>query len=211
LDTLRTRLDQLLLYCYRQVYGNRILAPFITNQFYKLYYASSRRTWHGNTTWFGTQLLKNPFDMWVYQELIHRIQPDAIIECGTYNGGSARYFASLCDLLDNGKILTIDIEEREGRPQHERVTYYRGSSIANETMDAEMRLYGQFVTDNSYMIVEDGCVNGHPVLPFYGPGPLEAIRLFLKEDDTFEIDKACEKFYFTFNPSGYLRKLPSKS
>ena len=175
--------------------------------------------------------------MWVYQELIHRIQPDAIIECGTYNGGSARYFASLCDLLDNGKILTIDIEEREGRPQHERVTYYRGSSIANETMDivqefidgsqrvlvildsdhsrdhvlAEMRLYGQFVTDNSYMIVEDGCVNGHPVLPFYGPGPLEAIRLFLKEDDTFEIDKACEKFYFTFNPSGYLRKLPSKS
>jgi len=133
-----------------------------------------------------------------------------------------------------GKILSIDIDDREGRPQHERITYYSGSSIADETLEmvqefigdsqkvlvildsdhsrdhvlAEMRLYGPLVTEDSYMIVEDGCVNGHPVLPFHGPGPLEAIRLYLKEDSTFEIDKACEKFYFTFNPSGYLRKVP---
>ena len=48
-------------------------------------------------------------DIWIFQEIIHKLKPDKIIECGTYKGGSALYLASLCDLVNNGKIITIDM------------------------------------------------------------------------------------------------------
>jgi cephalosporin hydroxylase len=112
------------------------------------------------------------------------------------------------------------------------VTYLTGSSIAPEihgrvvelvgdrspvlvildsdhTRDhvlEEMRLYGPLVSAGSYMIVEDTNVNGHPVQPRFGPGPMEAVDEFLRESDGFEIDEEREKFFLTFNPRGFLRK-----
>jgi cephalosporin hydroxylase len=59
---------------------------------------AARRPWR-NTRWLGTDVLKCPLDLWIYQELLHEIRPDWIIETGTAFGGSASYFASLCDVL----------------------------------------------------------------------------------------------------------------
>jgi cephalosporin hydroxylase len=50
-------------------------------------------------------------------------------------------------------------------------------------------------------------VNGHPVWPDHGPGPMEALQRFLAETDDFEVDRSCEKFLLTLNPSGYLRRI----
>ncbi len=55
--------------------------------------------------------------------------------------------------------------------------------------------------------MEDSNVGGHPVKKSFGPGPLDAIEDFLKEDDNFIIDNDKEKYYMTFNPSGYLKKI----
>ena len=76
---------------------------------------------------------------------------------------------------------------------------------------AEMRAYHAMVTPGSYMIVEDSNVNGHPVWPAHGPGPMEAIEAFLQENSDFIVDRDAEKFLLTFNPSGYLwkKKQPS--
>src|SRR5829696_3632865 len=63
------------------------------------------------------------------------------------------------------------------------------------------------VTPGSYLVVEDTNVNGHPVYEAFGPGPMEAVQDFLKERDDFEVDRSREKFLFTFNPGGWLRKL----
>ncbi len=71
----------------------------------------------------------------------------------------------------------------------------------------ELRTYSQFVGEGSYIIVEDTNVNGHPVLPEFGPGPMEAIQDFLKENKDFAVDGSKEKFYMTFNPKGYLRRV----
>jgi cephalosporin hydroxylase len=62
------------------------------------------------------------------------------------------------------------------------------------------------VSPGGYLIVEDTNVNGHPVLPEHGPGPLEALEAFFAETDEFEVDATREKFFLTFNPRGFLRK-----
>ncbi len=72
---------------------------------------------------------------------------------------------------------------------------------------AELEMYRYFVSKGQYLIVEDGNVNGNPVLPEYGAGPYEAIKDFLKTNNDFKIDKSREKFMMTFNPDGYLRRI----
>ena len=60
--------------------------------------------------------------------MIHETKPDLIIECGTSRGGSAYFFANICDLLGHGRIVTIDVEILPGRVDHPRITYLHGSS-----------------------------------------------------------------------------------
>lgn len=200
----------------------------IIKQFHKLYYDSN--VW-GDTHWLGIQTLKCPMDMWSYQEILFDLRPELIIETGTYAGGSAFYFATICDWIKEGRILSIDIENRPGRPTHPRIEYWTGSSISEETLGrvkaaaqgkktvlvvldsdhhkdhvlAEMKAYSSIVTPGSYLIVEDTNV-GNPVFPEFGPGPMEAVREFLVDSKDFEVDARRQKFLMTFNPSGYLRK-----
>ena len=203
----------------------------IVDQFHRLYY-HDRATWR-ETTYRGTTIWKCPLDLWLYQELLHEVRPDLIVETGTAYGGSAFYLGDLCDTLGRGRVLTIDIEEKPGRPAHDRVTYLHGSSTspdilaevgtaaaAAETvlviLDSdhsehhvaeELRAYADLVTHGSYLIVEDTNVNGHPALPDFGPGPMEALNAFIAERTDFRVDSTREKFRMTFNPRGYLRKI----
>lgn len=198
--------------------------------FHRLYYDS--QAWQ-DTHWLGVPALKCPLDLWVYQEVLFETKPDLIVECGTYMGGSAFFLASIFDLMGRGRMLSIDIEHRDGRPRHKRVKYLAGSSISPEVVGlvrhqirrnervmvildsdhtrdhvlAEMRAYGSLVTPGCYMIVEDTNVNGHPVYDDFGPGPMEAVQQFLAESSDFEVDEAREKFFLTFNPRGWLRRV----
>lgn len=199
-------------------------------RFHSLYYGS--RVWQ-NTFWMGVPAYKCPLDLWIYQEVIFEVKPDVIVECGTADGGSALFLAHMCELANRGRIVTIDVGQGEGRPRHPRITYVLGSSTAGEVVQRvrrlvtgggsvmvildsdhskahvldELRIYSTLVTKGSYLIVEDTNVNGHPVLPDFGPGPMEAVEEFLKENSRFVIDDTREKFYMTFNPRGYLRRL----
>jgi cephalosporin hydroxylase len=197
----------------------------IIDEFHKLYcYAKSP------TYWKGVQILKCPLDLWIYQEIIHDIKPDIIIEAGTNLGGSALFFAE----VSGARVITIDIEYREGRPQHPRIRYIFGSSVdesvlrevrkevevsntvmvvldSDHTKDhvlKELEIYQHFVTPGSYMVLEDTNLNGHPVLENFGPGPMEALEEFMLGNQAFESDKSREKFILTFNPRGYLKKKP---
>jgi cephalosporin hydroxylase len=175
------------------------------------------------TRWLGHAVIKNPFDLWLYQELIVATRPDFIVECGTFSGGSALYFATICDLIGHGQVITID-PKPEHKPAHRRVKYIVDSSTNPETvvkveravrgrsvmvsLDSdhsrdhvleEMRLYAPLVTPGSYLVVEDVNVNGHPVLADFGPGPAEAVEEFLGRTDAFLPDPYCDKFLMTFN------------
>src|ERR1035437_6473799 len=183
----------------------------------------------------GIKAQKSPLDLFIYQEILYGIRPDLIIETGTAEGGSAYYLAHMCDLLANGRVITIDNNQYYGgeeinRPTHPRITYHMASSVDSQTINylkkqitpnmkvlvildsdhkkqhvlEEINLYSKFVTKDSYLIVEDSCINGHPVFSNFGPGPMEAINEFLLTNSEFVVDTSREKFLMTFNPKGFL-------
>jgi len=203
----------------------------VVAQFHSLYYCSPERTWN-NTRWMGYRTMRCPLDLWIYQEILYELKPDTVIETGTNEGGGAYFLASVMDVIGKGRVIGVDIEKVENQADHERISYLKGSSISNDTVKSitemietdqvvlvildsdhnmphvikEMEIYSEFVTKGSYMIVEDSNVNGHPIMPNWGPGPFEAIQRFLEESNSFEVDKNREKFYLSFNPDGYLKK-----
>ena len=79
----------------------------IVDAFHKLYYeqrVDGRQT--VLLSWFGHRILKCPFDIWTYQEIIHETRPELIVECGTRYGGGALYLAmELVDGADLRRIL----------------------------------------------------------------------------------------------------------
>lgn len=204
------------------------------DNFHKLFYDSHivSKTWN-DSYFLGVGIQKCPFDLFIYQEIIYELKPDLIIETGTEFGGSAYYMAIICDALKKGKIITVDIKQFKNKPKHERITYLTGSSIdktiitkmksavrnkkkilvildsdhSRDHVLQELQIYSAFVSKGSYLIVEDSNVNGHPVYSDHGPGPMEAIQGFMKNNKNFKIDKSREKLYLTFNPNGYLKKI----
>ena len=184
------------------------------------------------TNWLGVAVYKCPLDLWMYQEILVHTKPDVILETGTAAGGSALYLASLCDLTDHGRIVTIDIEEREGRPEHPRILYLSGSSVAPEVVDRvkveiadakrvmvildsdhhkdhvlqELQTYGPLVSEDCYMIVEDMAAG--EMISEFRPGPSDAVEEFLESNQSFVVDPSCERFLMTFNPGGYLKRVP---
>ena len=100
----------------------------VIEQFHRLYYHSHEQTWQ-NTRFLGVNVWKTPLDLWLYQELIHELRPDAVIETGTKYGGSAYYLARLFDLIGHGRVITIDTEPQPDRPEHPRITYLTLSLI----------------------------------------------------------------------------------
>lgn len=195
--------------------------------------------WHSyawaGTTWMGVPAMKYPADAWTYQEIIFETRPDLIIETGTNRGGSALFLAHMCEIVGRGQVVTVDIEERPGRPAHPRITYIIGSSTAAEIarrigdmaaraaavmviLDSdhserhvleELDIYAPLVSPGCYLVCEDTNVNGHPVFRKHGPGPMEALRRFLPHHPEFEVDRSREACGMTSHPGGFLRRRSS--
>lgn len=205
----------------------------LVDRFLELYYNArySNLTW-GNTLWKGVPTLRCPLDLWLYQEIMHDTRPDLIVETGTASGGGALYLASLCELMQHGHVVSIDLRHPPTLPKHPRLAYLTGSSVAadivgnvqarcknakqvlvildsDHTMPhvlAELRAYAPLVPVGGYLIVEDTIVNGHPLRAEFGPGPMEAVEQFLEENPDWTIDRSKEKFLLTFNRNGYLKR-----
>ena len=205
----------------------------VTDGFHRRYYDAGEAggTWKA-TTFLGVPTWKVPLDLWVYQELLFELRPGLIVETGTAHGGSGLYLATLCETLGRGEVVSVDIGQWPERPAHPRLTYLPAASTdprvvaqvaeraagagavlvlldsdhRRDHVLAELRAYAPMVTPGSYLVLEDTNINGHPVYEAFGPGPMEAVQDFLKERDDFEVDRSREKFLFTFNPGGWLRR-----
>jgi len=90
-----------------------------------------------DSLWYqNVRIIKNPLDLWMMQQILYEVRPGFLIETGTWNGGSALYFASVFNAfgMGGGRVLTVDLgnftQAASVNPlwkQH--VTFYQGSSV----------------------------------------------------------------------------------
>lgn len=184
--------------------------------------------------WLGHDIIKTPWDCWIYQEIIWETKPDVIIELGVMFGGASHYFASLLDLIGHGEVIGVDLTLDKVRSiDNRRISYIAGSSTAPETVEevrrrvgkrrclviadsdheknhvlAELRAYAEFVPVGGYLVAEDSLndVMGHHPVP--NEGPQAAAKAFLAENDSFVADRRfAERYVLTLNPDGYLKRI----
>jgi cephalosporin hydroxylase len=152
-------------------------------------------------------------------------------------GSAIMWATFLGQINPEGRIITIDVEDmaadaRKVPIAQQKVDFILGSSVdpavladvtkrvegkrvmvildSLHTKDhvlKEIQAYSKLVSVGSYLIVQDGFVNGHPALPNNGPGPWEAVHAFMPTTADYEIDKSRERLIFTFNPDGFLKRL----
>ncbi len=204
--------------------------------FHALFYKSHDITWHGsrwlgvdcqqnpNDVWITQEILYE-----VKPDLV--IETDTF-----RGGSAVLWSSLLELINPSARVITIDIEDQSAAArQHplfqRRVTFIKGSSTAPDVVArvkelargrktlvildsdhsaddvlAELRAYSELVGPGSYIIVQDTNVNGHPVAPTHGPGPMEAVQQFLQETNAFVPDRSRERFLFTMHPRGYLKR-----
>jgi cephalosporin hydroxylase len=185
-------------------------------------------------TWMGIPAFKNPLDSWIYQEIVHEVRPEVIIEIGSAHGGSTLYFAHLLDLIGSGIVISIDIDRSSFCAEHPRIVTLTGDSSSPEILAAartlcqdrrvlaildgdhtqqqvlhDLQAYAPLVSIGSYFIVEDGIIDlfrpSDSIGSIHG-GPLAATREFLRHNRQFVCDRRRERYILTYNPQGFLKR-----
>ncbi len=182
----------------------------------------------------GINCVKCPFDWVIYQMILHEVQPDLLIEIGSYHGGSALMFSDAMKLYNPlSMVHSIDLKA----PSHPLVTdnpnirFFEGgyqnypleaaegfrkiliiddaSHQYGECLEA-FEKFNHLVHPDSYYIIEDGVVsvNSEWAKDFQG-GPWQATLQILEKNPHWETDRRWCDFFgtnATFNPDGYLRR-----
>lgn len=76
--------------------GNNAALCELAQTFYN---ESAKHKYTYHFSWMGRPIIQLPQDMVAMQELIWKLKPDLIIECGIAHGGSIIYYASMMELV----------------------------------------------------------------------------------------------------------------
>jgi cephalosporin hydroxylase len=97
-------------------------------------------------TWLGIPIIQTPEDIVMMQELIWKVRPDVIVECGVAHGGAVVMYSSILELLGKGHVIGVDVEIRkynrvalQSHPLSRRFTLIEGSSVEQQTVDEVKR------------------------------------------------------------------------
>jgi cephalosporin hydroxylase len=186
-------------------------------------------------SWMGVTAWKNPLDAWIYQEILHEVRPDVVVEIGSAMGGGTLYLAHMLELLGHGIVISVDIDRTRFDVEHARIVTVTGDSSSVEVVQevaalcrdkrvlvihdadhekakvlADLAAYAPLVSVGSYLIVEDGIVDlfrPHDILGVVYEGPLAATEEFRRRAPQFEVDTKRERYLLTYNPQGFLRRV----
>lgn len=215
----------------RRILETRAKHGAVLQAYHEIWYNASF-TWPF-THFLGVGLMKAPNDLWAYQALMTGFRPRTVIETGTYQGGSALWFAYLQDMLgiDDGRVFTIDLDDhRDKRAQHPRVVFLGGDSTdpalahavisevkypllvvldadhACEHVRKELELYAPACRVNDWIVTED--TNVQWLGPDGDRGAAGGVEDYLHaHPGEFRQDILLERWLLTMAPGGWLERV----
>ena len=201
----------------------------ITKRFYKIWFKSATEAGMMTNNYLGVLTWQNPFDVWITQEIMYEVNPDIVVEAGTFRGGSAALWATFLGQINpNGRVITIDLhDKRTERAKNlpivkEKVTFLHGSSsgpeIVKQVRSAIEGKRSMFILDSAHTrehVLSELRAYGDlvPVGSYIivqdtmGTGASLAISDYLKETDKYVIDKSRERLMISNNVNGFLKRV----
>ncbi len=143
----------------------------------------------------GTPLLKNPCDLWAECQIMDECKPKLIIECGTYLGGSAAYYADRVRYYA-GHVLSIDLNVKKWQqsakvqfgdislPHRDNLSYQIGQS----SVDLELLEYVQSraeVVESVMVVLDSSHLYKHVIQELHAYAPLVTKGQYLIVEDVF--------------------------
>jgi len=167
-------------------YDDNFMEHLVADVFHVMYYVSN--VWNGsNTKWMGVGVLNNPFDMWIKQEIIFETKPTLIIETGTAMGGSSLFFATVLDQIGDGRIVSVDLWDKNsgmGLPKykHKRVSFLKGSSVDQSTIKKVKSMIKP--KDRVMVFLDSDHTSEHVLKELKLYGPMVSPGCYMVVDDT---------------------------
>lgn len=176
----------------------------------------------------GIPTLQTPSDLWIIMEIMYETKPDIIVEAGTFQGGSAAFWAIILEHINpNGRVITIDIEDKRHRlatrlPISERKVDFLLGSSTDPAIVAEVhrRAKGKRVLvildslhSKDHVAAELKAyaqlvpIGGYIIVQDTQVGPLLAIDEFLAANSSFIADRSRERYSDTNTVRGYLKRV----
>ena len=162
------------------------------------YNKSAKHKYTYHFSWMGRPIIQLPQDMLAMQEIIWRVKPDLIVECGIAHGGSIIYYASLLELQGHGEVLGIDRDIRphnreaiESHPMSKRISMIEGSSIDEATI-AQVRAIAE--GKKVILVLDSNHTHDHVLAELRAYAPLVAVDSYCVVMDTVVEDMPAEFF-----------------
>ena len=140
-------------------------------------------------TWLGVPIIQLPEDMVMLHELIWKLRPDVVIECGVAHGGALMLYASVLELLGRGRVIGVDVEIRkynrlaiEAHALSHRIVLIEGSSVDAGTLDRVRALVRP--TDRVLVMLDSNHSRDHVLAELLAYAPLVTPGSYLVVFDT---------------------------
>lgn len=174
--------------------------------------------------WRGAPCQQFATDMWRYAEILQKLRPPWVLECGTADGGTAMFLADVVQQWD-GQVISIDNDPRVLTISHPQLLLLKRDAASEDTRDDMEQLVaddhgrGVILLDDNhssahvaaeldlwapladYLIVEDTLTG---FLPQYPDNPRLALEKWLPGHPEFARDPEPQP---TNHPGGWLRRV----
>jgi len=95
-----------------------------------------KHKYYYNFKWLGRPIVQYPQDILALQETVWNLKPTLIVETGVAHGGSLILYASLLEIIGEGRVLGVEVELRDHNrkaitehPVAKRIDLLDGSSV----------------------------------------------------------------------------------
>lgn len=129
------------------------------------YIATLKHTKWNYFKWKGLTLMKDPMSLATYQQLLQDLKPKAILEFGTFEGGSALWMKDIMDAIgEECEIHTFDINQEQIKvSQPSNIKFHKLDNYQIKTfIQQNLTLFESL--PHPLLVIEDSHVNAGELL-----------------------------------------------